>query len=336
MAYTNNDVALHLYDIATAYEIKHENRFRIISYENAADIIQSYHQDIYELWQQDPENLKKIPHIGQAIFKKINYLFKHHKPHPRTLQALKGIHPAVFTFTKINGIGPLNADKLTTNLKFSTDPVKALEQLIKYAQTGKIRDIPTFGEKSEIAILNSTLSFMGRTKRMPLKTAQKLADTIIDYLHQKFPQVKFIPLGSLRRQSESVGDIDIAAPYTDAQPIIDHFLAYPESVQTIAKGENKASIRLIHDVHVDLMIKPPHSFGALLQHFTGSRQHNVLLRKYALSMGYSLSEYGIKDIKTGQLHEFNSEEKFYNFLKLNFIPPPERTGDNELEAYKMV
>jgi DNA polymerase (family 10) len=171
---------------------------------------------------------------------------------------------------------------------------------------------------------------------MPLATAQTLSQKIIIYLKTKFPDVEFISLGSLRRESPSVGDIDIAVASTNPKPILDYFLTYPDSIQTIAKGKNKASLRLLHDVHVDLMVKPPTIFGALLQHFTGSRQHNILLRKHALKLGFSLSEYGIKDLKTGIIHRFDNETSFYRFLGLKFIPPQNRVGENELETYKMI
>jgi DNA polymerase (family X) len=336
VAYTNAEVSEYLTNIATAYEIKNKGRFRIIAYENAADTILTYPESLYNLWLKDPKLLDSIPNIGPSILKKIDYLFKTGKPYPTLKKVFTGIHPAVFTFTKINGIGPEIAHKLTQNLKFPRSPEKALDQLIIYCQKNKIRNIPTFGEKSEFSILDNTLSFLGRKNRMPLQIARHLASKIISYLHRRFPQIEFIPLGSLRRQSTTVGDIDIACASDKSSDIIGYFLQYPDTVQVIAKGKDKASIRLLHDIHVDLMVKPAVSFGALLQHFTGSRQHNILLRKHALKLGFSLSEYGIKDLKTGKIHQFTNETDFYNFLGLSFIPPQSRTGENELEKYKMI
>ncbi|HBP51193.1 MAG: polymerase beta family protein [Candidatus Shapirobacteria bacterium GW2011_GWE1_38_10] len=334
--FNNSQVFEYLTNIATAYEIKNKGRFRIVAYENAADTALTYPENLYELWRKNPNSLDSIPNIGPSILKKIDYLFRYQKPYPKLKIIFKNIHPAVFTFTKINGIGPLIAHKLTQTLKFSKNPTKALDQLISYCQKGKIKNIPSFGEKSEESILNNTLSFLGRQSRMPLKKAQILADKIIQYLHHRFPNIEFIPLGSLRRQSDSVGDIDIAAAAVNSQEIIDYFLQYPDIIQVIAEGKNKASLRLLHDIHVDLMIKPPSSFGSLLQHFTGSRQHNILLRRHALKLGYSVSEYGIKDLKTGIIHQFDNEKKFYNFLHLKYIPPKDRLGELELEKFKML
>lgn len=329
--FSNTDVAEHLTNIATAYEIKNKGRFRIVAYQNAADTVISYPEDIYELWQKDPRLLDSVPHIGPSILKKISYLFETGQPYPKLKAVFSGIHPAVFTLTKINGIGPLIAHKLTQHLEFHNNPV---EELITYCQEKRIETIPSFGKKSQESILNNSLSFLGRQPRLPLVEAQSLAEKIINYLKSGFPDTEFYPLGSLRRLSPTVGDIDIAAKSSQPEEIVDFFLKYPGSVQTLAKGKNKASFKLLHDVRIDLMIKPAASFGSLLQHFTGSKQHNILLRQYALKLGYSLSEYGIKDIKTGKTHRFPNEEKFYNFLHLNLIPPEERIGESELEKYQ--
>ena len=328
---SNSEVAEYLTNIATAYEIKGKGRFQIVAYQNAADTIISYPESIFEIWQKDPKLLDQIPHIGPSILLKIDYLFKTGKPYPKLKAVFTSIDPAVFTLTIINGIGPLIAYKLTEHFKFSSNPV---EDLIKYCQDKKIETIPTFGQKSQESMLANALSFLGRQPRLPLMEAQTLADKIIKYLKLRFPDIEFYPLGSLRRESPTVGDIDIAAKSTKSKEIVEYFLQYPGSVQTLAKGKNKASFKLLHDIRIDLMIKPATSFGSLLQHFTGSRQHNILLRQYALKLGYSLSEYGIKDLKTNRLHRFCTEEKFYDFLHLTLIPPIERVGENELEKYR--
>jgi DNA polymerase (family 10) len=255
--YSNPQVSEYLTKIATAYEIKNKSRFRIIAYENAADTVLTYPESLYELWLKDPKNLDLIPNIGPSILKKIDYLFRYGKVYPRLIPIFKSIHPAVFTFTKINGIGPLIAYKLTQTLKFSKNPSVALDQLISYCQKNKIKNIPSFGEKSQDSILNNTLSFLGRQNRMTLKDAQKLAAKIIKYLHNHFPDIEFIPLGSLRRLSATVGDIDIAAASNNSKEIINYFLKYPEIIQIIAQGKNKASLRILHDIHICLLYTSP-------------------------------------------------------------------------------
>lgn len=332
--YTNSEIAEFLTNIATAYEIKRKNFFRIVSYQNAAETIISHSKPIQELWEKDKKSLDELPGIGQSILEKIDYLFTHNKPHPYIQRAFKNIHPAVFTFTKINGVGPKIAYKLTKSLIFSKKPLKALDQLTKYAKEGKIRNLSTFGDRSEKAILENTLAFLGKTKRLEYDQASQIAMDIISYLKEKFSDVEFVPLGSLRRHAETVGDIDIAAKSDLTQEILNRFVLYPNNIQTIVKGPKKASIRIYRDTRVDLMVQPQ-SFGSLIQHFTGSKQHNILLRRYAQNLGFSVSEYGIKELSTQKLFTFENETDLYHFLKLEYIKPEKRVGENEIElAYK--
>lgn len=334
-SYTNAEIAEFLQKIATAYEIKGKSYFRTTSYQNAADTILTYPESVFEVWQKNPKALDSIPGIGDSILKKLDYLFRHNKPSDSVLKSLKNIHPAVFTLTKINSIGPKTAHVLTQNFKFDKrDAIRAVDQLVEYAKAGKIRVIPHLGEKSENSILENSLLFLGQHKRMSFSEAKKVSDKIINYLRQKFANIEFYPLGSLRRMAESVGDIDIAAKSEKSEEILNYFIDYPESIQTIVKGPKKASIRVKNDIRIDLMVQPAATFGSLLQHFTGSKQHNIELRKYAQTLMYSLSEYGIKNVKTGKTYEFADEKSFYNFLRLCYIEPKDRLGEDEIEKAK--
>lgn len=329
---TNAEISEFLTNIATAYEIKNKNRFRIISYQNAADNILTFPESVYDIWKKNKKNLDLVPGIGEKIYKKLDYIFTHQKFSPKIKKIFDGIHPAVFTFTKVNGIGPKIAYKLIKNLKFPKDPLKALDKLIYYCQKNKIKKIPTLGELSQNQILENTLNFLGRKNRMDYKTASIIAQKIIKFMKIKFPNTEFITLGSLRRHSETIGDIDFVAKSPKISEIIEYFLKYPENIQTIIVGPKKASMKIKNDIRVDLMVQTPETFGSLLQHFTGSRQHNILLRRYANKLGYSLSEYGIKDLKTGQIYKFENEKNFYNFLHLCYIDPEKRLGENEIET----
>ena len=332
--YTNSQIAEILQNIATAYEIKNKNFFRIKSYQEAAETILSYPKSIFKLWQKDRQLVDDIPGIGPNIFKKITYLLDKNKLHPDIIKAYKNIHPATFTFTKINSIGPKTAHILTTKLKFSKNPLTALNQLVKYAQQNKIKDWPNFGEKSQQSILKNTQAYLGYSRRMPYKEAKEKSDKLLNYLKKRFPKNEFITLGSLRRKSKTIGDIDIAVKSKKSKQILDYFTSYPDNVQTINRGSKKASIKIYPDIRVDIMLQPAKNFISLIQHLTGSQQHNVLLRKHALSLGYSLSEYGIKNLKTGKIHNFKNEKNLYNFLNLKYIPPKKRIGDKEIEKAK--
>ena len=134
--YSNTEIAELLQNIAIVYEIKKKNFFRIKSYQDAAETILTYPKSVFKLWQKDPQLFDNIPGIGPNIFTKITYLFEKNKLHPHIVRAFKGISPLVFTFNKINGIGPKTASILTKKLRFSKDPVKALDQLVEYCQKG--------------------------------------------------------------------------------------------------------------------------------------------------------------------------------------------------------
>lgn len=332
--YTNTDIAEILQNIVTAYQIKNKNIFRIKSYQDAAETILTYPKSIHQLWKKDRQIVDDIPGIGPNIFEKISYLLDKNKLHPDIIKAFKNIHPSVFTFTKVNGIGSKTAYTLTQKLKFSKKPLVALNQLVKYAQSNKIKDWPNFGEKSQQSILKNTLAFLGKSDRMTFKEAKENSDKIISFLKQKFPKVEFVSLGSFRRQSKTVGDIDIAAKSNQSEKILNHFISYPDNIQIIDVGIKKASIRIYPNIRVDIIVQPSKNFVSLVQHSTGSRQHNILLRKHALSLGFSLSEYGIKDLKTGKIHNFKNEKNLYNFLKLDYITPQKRSGEKEIENAK--
>jgi len=333
LAYTNQQVAQILKDIATAYTIKKKNIFRINAYQEAAKNIITNPKPIYLIWQKDSKLLDNIPGIGPAILKKLDYTFKNNKLPESILKAKRGIPQATFYFTKINEIGPKTAYKLTKRFKFPKDENKAIKKLILYCQQGKIRSLKNFGRKSEQFILKNASDYLKKKNRIPLKLAQTITNDLIVYLHKKFPKTDIIPLGSLRRQTNTVGDIDLAAKSNRTKPILDHFVKYPKKVNTIIRGNKKASIKLKNNLRVDLMVQPAKTFGSLMQHFTGSQQHNIKLRQFALSKNLSLSEYGIKNKSTGKIYTFKTEKGFYNFLGLKLIPPQQRTGNREIKKY---
>ncbi|OGM80720.1 hypothetical protein A2361_01655, partial [Candidatus Woesebacteria bacterium RIFOXYB1_FULL_40_26] len=173
-----------------------------------------------------------------------------------------------------------------------------------------------------------------RTRRLLLPYASQIADSLVEWLKTE-PSVKeAVALGSLRRKAATVGDIDIAVATNNPQKVMEHFTKYPKAQRVLEKGEASASIIVPGDIQVDLMVQSPDSFGALLQHFTGSKHHNIALREYArsLSPSLSLSEYGIRISE--KLRKFTTEEEFYKFLGLDYIPPELREDSGEIEASK--
>jgi len=313
MFYTNTEIAKFLEKIAVAYELKKKNRFRIIAYQNAANFIKNYPKNLEEIWKKDKKKLDNVPGIGEAILKKLDYLFTHHKNPPKVQKLFDSINPAIFVLNEVNTIGPKTAQKLTKEIKFPRDKTKIIEKLIQYAK-----------KNNKTALLKNAQEYIGNVERLPFKSANKLATEIIKYLKLKFPNNEILALGSLRRLAPTIGDIDIAVCSDNSKDIIEYFVNYPLSYGTFDKGPKKASIKLKGNIRVDLMVEPKKNWGNLVQHFTGSKNHNIELRKYALKKGLSISEYGIKDLKTGKLHQFDNEKDLYKFLHYPYLKPEER------------
>ena len=193
-----------------------------------------------------------------------------------------------------------------------------------------------FGDKSQADILQAIAEFRlgaGKTTRMTLPYAQEVADKIVAYMKTCPAVIKIEPLGSLRRQVATIGDIDLAVASNNSKAVLEHFVKYPYIERVIEKGDVSSSILTSGGKQIDLLVQPPQRFGSLLQHFTGSKNHNVHLREIALKKGLSLSERGIKylDKKDGSIKAFDTEENFYEAIGLTWIPPEIREDQGEIE-----
>lgn len=315
---TNQQVAEILRAVAAALELTPgDNRFKIIAYSRAADAVEHASSEVKDLW--DDHKLGEIPGVGKNIASHLDELFRTGRiRHFDTL--LKPFPPALFELLGIPGIGPKTALKYCQDFHL-TKATSAMAKLEKAAKKNHLDKL-----------LQSIVEYKGRSRRLLLPDAQIIANDIIAWL-TKLPQVKSAdPLGSLRRQASTVGDIDIAVASDHPKDVIAHFTKYSKVKRVLEAGDKSASLILPNDIQVDLMVQSPPGYGSLLQHFTGSKHHNIALREYAMKKGYSLSEYGIK-IKD-VLHQFSDEKSFYNFLGLDYIPPELREDTGELEAAK--
>lgn len=330
-AMTNTEIARLLRKVAAIYTIKDEKKFRfqIMAYERAADAIEHATSEVKDLW--DEGKLNTIPGIGASLTQHLNELFRTGKV--KHFQELaRGLPEAMFSLLDIPGFGPKKAYKLVKILKL-TNPETAVTDLEAAAKTHKIHSIEGFGEKSEEDILEGISRFRAREAkltRLLLPYADAIAQRVITHLKRSPAVLRADPLGSLRRMVSTVGDIDIAVATKGPNEVIDHFAKYPQTRRVLEKGEATASIILENGAQVDLMVQSPQSYGALLQHFTGSKHHNIHLRELALQKEMSLSEYGIK-IK-GKLQEYPKEEEFYRALGMVWIPSELREDTGEIEA----
>src|SRR3989338_4362207 len=330
---TNQEIAQLFKNVAAAYSIKDGKKFyfQIIAYQKASETIASTTFELKDLYKEG--KLDVLAGIGATIRSRLEELFRTGSVAHFNL-VLKGIPESVFVLIKIPSIGPKKAYKLAKELSLN-NPQTAIEGLIIKAKNHEIAKIPTFGEKSEQDILRVLLEYKqgkGKTTRMILSYASEIAEKILAYLGQSSAVKKAVPLGSLRRMMPTVGDIDIAVATDKPNKVIEHFVAYPYKDRVIEKGPSTASILTSGGKQIDLMTQSVAGFGALLQHFTGSKDHNVRLREYALKQNLSLSERGIKNLnKNEALKRYDTEEKFYNALGMEWIPPEMREDKGEIK-----
>ncbi|OGY17581.1 MAG: hypothetical protein A2784_00525 [Candidatus Chisholmbacteria bacterium RIFCSPHIGHO2_01_FULL_48_12] len=322
----NNEIAALLRDVVAVYEVTGEDRFRIRAYDTAAESIEKTTTSLKDLWQQG--QLEDVPGIGPSLADHLGELFTTGRVKHFTSIMAK-VPPAMFAILDVPGIGPKTALKLTRELKLT--PSQAKDQLLKAAKTGKISRLEGFGNQSEQDIINALQKLpQAHESRILLVEAETVADKVMAYLRRHPAVIKVDPLGSLRRRCATVGDVDIAVATTNPKGVIAHFLKYADIIQVLAAGDNTARIIDYNRHQIDIKTVPPANYGALLQHFTGSKAHNIHLRELALTKKLSLSEYGIKKGQT--LMKFASETDFYQALGLPWIPPELRENAGEVEA----
>lgn len=327
---SNLDIAQELRQMAAAYQILDENRFKIIAYERAADSVEHLTSEAKDLW--DDGKLKDIPGIGEAIAGHLDELFRTGKV-KHWKEVMKKVPEAVFPLLSVPGLGPKKAYKLVKELKLKHAKT-AVQDLEKAARAGTIEPIEGFGKRSQDVIYEGIGTYKKgaiKENRMPLPIADSIARDVMNYM-KKHPAVSRVDaLGSLRRQVSTIGDIDIAAATTKPTDVVAHFLKYPHE-KIIEKGPSGATLLLTNGRQVDLRVQKPAAYGAMLQYFTGGKNHNIKLRSYGLEQGLSLNEYGIKSVKTGRLRTFQTEEEFYKALKLPYIEPEMREDKGEVET----
>lgn len=330
---TNRDIAALLRRVAAAYSIKDEKKFRfqLLAYQKAADAIESSTSEVKDLYHE--KKLEELPGVGPSIRAYLEELLTTGKV-GHFESVLSEMPSAMFPLLDIPSFGPKKAYKLVTAFHLQ-EPKTVVEDLEQLAFEGKIASLESFGEKSQEDIIQAITEYKaGKSKdvRMPLPFAAELAEKLIAYLKQSPDIEEAYTLGSLRRRKETIGDIDIAVITSKPQAALAHFTAYPYKQRVIQSGKNDASILISGEKRVDLRTETREGFGSLLQHFTGSKAHNIHLREYALKNDLSLSEYGIKKKGSEKLQTYDSEEKFYHALGLEWMPPEIREDTGEIEA----
>ncbi|MEJ5247220.1 MAG: DNA polymerase/3'-5' exonuclease PolX [Caldilinea sp.] len=334
---TNRDVAAILAGVAARLQILDANRFRIIAFQNAAESIRNLPQDIHAL--DAAGELTSIPGVGKGIAEAIhNLLTTGGDPEFDALFAQ--VPQGVVDMMQVPDMGPKKARRLWEEL--GIDSVEALRAA---AEAGKLRNLKGFGAKSEEKILKGIELLAKRTEqgadvRAPLGVARPLALRLIAELQERLPAgaLERIEIaGSLRRWKETIGDVDILCVSEHPARVMEAFRSLPEVADVVGAGETKSSVVLGNGLQVDLRVVERKHWGAALQYFTGSKEHNVALRELALKQGWSLNEYGLTatgegEAPAGEQRFFEEEAELYAFLGLDWIPPELRENRGEVQA----
>lgn len=322
---SNQTVGDVLEEIAELLELKGESGFRVRAYENAARAVRHLSTDLGDI--QSVKGLRAIPGVGEALAVKIlEYLATGEM---RYLEELRSQFPdGVRKLMGIPGVGPKTAARAYQELGIET-----VDDLGAAARDGRLASLPRFGHKTADNVLRA-IERAGRQEsdRAPIGEVLPFVDMVSRRLKGHDFVRNLTVAGSLRRFRESVKDVDIIATSGDPERAFDLFLTLPGIGEVVARGPAKLSVLNERGLQIDFRIVPDDAYGSLLQHFTGSKAHNVQLREYALKRGQSLSEYGIIEVESKERMSFADEASFYAALDLPWIPPEIREGTGELEA----
>jgi DNA polymerase (family 10) len=319
----NSDVVKVFQDIADLLELKGEIPFKIRAYQRVVRSIEHLPVELEQLMEEG--RLREVPGIGEAISKKITELLTTDRL--KYYENLRSEFPeGISVLLDIPGVGPKTALRLSTELG-----VKSVEELEKAILEGKVAGLFHMGDKTAENILRHLQFIRTREQRIPIGIALPVVEEIITSLRERSDLHNLTPAGSLRRFKETIGDIDLMGTAENSEAVIDAFIRLPQVKEVLVKGGTKASAVVYHDLQVDFRVVEHEAFGSLLQYFTGSKQHNIILRERGHRQGLKLSEYGVTDLGSGVLEKFGNEEDFYHRLGLQLIPPELREGQQEIE-----
>ncbi|MBD3362850.1 DNA polymerase/3'-5' exonuclease PolX [Candidatus Dojkabacteria bacterium] len=321
----NKEIAEKLEEMANLLGIKGANEYRVRSYRNAALTVRRQSRRIQNMLEED-KDLTQLSNIGESIAEKIKEIVN--TGESSFLSSLKEkIPPDLLDILEIKGMGPKRVQKLYDELD-----IKSKKELEKALNKGKVKNINGFGKKTTKNLKTNLKKEESNNKRTILKQARNLILPFCEYLERLNEVQKLHLAGSYRRKKETVGDIDILILSSKRQIVIDHFTDYEEVEKIISKGETRSTVKLKTGILVDLRVIKEKSEGAALLYFTGSKSHNVTLRKIAQDDGYKINEYGI--FQNNKRINKSNESEIYQMFGFEYIPPELRENRGEFEASK--
>jgi DNA polymerase (family 10) len=323
----NKNIARLLAETADLMEIAGEDPFRIRSYRNGAAAIESHAERIVDLLKDPARNVTEIPGIGKGLAAVLKEIVERGS-FERLDQLLEKYPPTALEFLKIQGLGPKGIALIWEHYRVST-----IDDLERLCLDQKLRLLPRMGAKLEEKVLRSIAHYRKSAGRFLLSFAGEVAAELTTFLAAG-PGIDLVtPAGSLRRGKETVGDLDLLVTGPKATEALDRFVAHPKVTEVLGKGANKASAKVgFEGLQVDVRALPRESFGAALQYFTGSKEHNIALRSRCVKMGLKLSEYGLFRLEDDVRIAGEAEEGVYEALGLAWIPPELRENRGEIEA----
>ena len=320
----NKEIASLFTEIADFLEIKGENPFRVRAYRRAAQAMDGLSEDVAAVAARG--GLQEIPGIGKDLAGKIQeYLERGAVEYLEDLR--KEIPPGVVEMMSVHGVGPK-----TAKLLYEKAGVTSVERLEELARAHALVGTPGIQAKTEENILKGIAVWKSGRERMPLGTALPVAEAIRATLEPLEETDQISLAGSVRRMRETVKDIDILVTSGRPARVMEAFVRLPNVVEVLAHGETKSSVRLREGIQADLRVVEPECFGAALQYFTGSKQHNIRVRELAQRQGLKVNEYGVFDEKTNRRVAGATEEDVYRSVGLPLVPPEIREDGGEIEA----
>ena len=318
----NPDIARLFDEVADLLEIQDANPFRVRAYRNAARTIRDYPEPIADLVRAGTKDLTEIPGIGEDLAGKIATVVRTGELPLRKQLAAK-LPAGLLDLLRIPGLGPKRVKLLHKKLK-----VKSAADLARALDGGKVQKLKGFGPKMEEKMRAGLGQAQATERRLLLNEAETQANAIVAYLKAGGGVREIEVAGSYRRRRETIGDLDILVTSNDSARVMDWFVKYPEVRDVVSQGETRATVKLRGGLQVDLRAVEPEAYGAALLYFTGSKAHNIELRKIAQEHGYKLNEYGL--FKGTRRVAGKTEEEIYAKLGLDWMPPELREARGEI------
>ncbi len=323
----NKDIARLLHETADLMEVAGEDGFRIRSYRNAASAISSYPERVADIICNPERKVTEIAGIGKGLALVLAEICQRGS-FDRRDEMLKKYPASALELLKIQGLGPK-----TISILYEHHGVKTVDDLERICREQKLRELPRMGTKLEEKVLRSIEAYRKSAGRFLLSFAQRIAEELSSEFYSLAGIERVEAAGSLRRGRETTGDLDLLVTGEGASQALDHLVRHPKTQEVLGQGVNKASVSFGLDrMQVDVRALPHESFGAALQYFTGSKEHNVALRTSAVKQGLTLNEYGLFSLEGNKRIAGENEEEVYNRLGYSWIPPELRENSGELEA----